>query len=295
MSNEAYHGSAGTWSSSQFKDIIDDEDAFIQKHIKKVGSKFSSEAMDTGTYLHTGVLEPHKLSKEISVFDGKTRYGKAWEEFKRKHSGKMIINLKQKEQGDAMIKAVKSCPTAMEYLEGEPEVSLFTELLVSGGCIYAPHYGLQISPTMGWLKPSGKIPTKGFKLVVRVRADCLGETFISDLKSTSGKATQASSVRGSISKYKYDLSASLYLDMFSLIRPEVSAFIWIFASKENSIAAAWKASERNILVGRAKWIWAVNRLADMSAANFEQVDYLREAEPLTHEMEWLETHETDLL
>lgn len=293
MSNGAYHGSAGTWSSSQFKDIIDDEDLFIKKHIKKQGEKISSEAMDTGTYLHTGILEPHKLASEVAVFEGKTRYGKAWEIFKKKNEGKMIINTKQKELGDGMIRAVKASPTSMEYLEGEPEVSLFNKLLVSGGEIYAPFYG-KILTLNGWEK-AGKIPTKGFEMVVKTRADCLGETFISDLKSTSGKATQAASVRGSISKYKYDLSAALYLDMFSLARPDVSTFIWIFASKENPMAAAWRATEENIRIGRAKWSWAVKRLADMSAAKFETVDYLRDAEPLHHEKEWLEQKLTDLL
>ena len=293
MSSEAYHGSSGTWSSSQFKDLIDDEDVFIRKHIKKQGEKFSSEAMDTGTYLHTGVLEPHKLKHEIAIFEGKTRYGKLWEQFKKEHKGKMVITQSQKQVGDGMIAAVKASPTSMEYLEGEPEVSLFVELLVSGGNIYVPKFG-KVLTRDGW-EDSKKVPDKGFKMVVKVRADCLGETFISDLKSTSGKATQEASVRGSISKYKYDLSAALYLDIFSLIRLEVTAFIWVFVSKENPIAAAWKASESNIKIGRAKWSWAVKRMADMSAANWETIDYLREAEPLSHERDWLEQKSIDLL
>jgi hypothetical protein len=292
MSNEAYHGSVGTWSSTQFKDIIDDEDTFIKKYIKKEGDKVVTEAMDTGTYFHTGVLEPHKVSKEIAVFDGKVRYGKAWDIFKLKNKGKTIVTSKQVEVGDAMIKAVKDSPTSMKFLKGEPEVSLFNELLISGSEIYAPFYGKVLTKT-GWASTK-KIPSRGFKMIVKVRADCLGDTFISDLKSTSGKATQSNSVRGSISKYKYDLSASLYLDMFSLLKPEVSKFIWIFASKEIPIAASWKASESNILVGRAKWSYAAKRMADMSAANWESVDYLREAEPLSHETEWIVEKETDL-
>lgn len=293
MSSEAYHGSPGTYSSTQLKDIIDDEEIFIQKYIKKQVAKLEGEHLDTGTYLHTGILEPHKLAKEIAIFDGKTRYGSAWEAFKLKHKGKVIINAKQKELGDGMIKAVKASPTAMEYLVGEPEVSLFTQLLVANGNIYAPFY--QKVLTMNGWEDAKKIPAKGFSLTIKVRADCLGETFISDLKSTSGRATKADSVRGSISKYKYDLSAALYLDMFSLARPEVSAFIWIFASKENPVAAAWKATDKNIQIGRAKWSWAIKRLADMSAANWEQVDYLREAEPLYFETEWLNPKDTDLL
>lgn len=293
MSSEAYHGSAGTWSSSQLKDVIDDEEVFIKKYIKKEIPRTESEAFDVGTYFHTGVLEPHKISKEISVFTGKTRYGRDWEAFKQKNKGKTIITQKQKEVGDGMIKAVKASPVSMQYLVGEPEISLFIELLVAEGTIYAPHFKKALTLD-GWIGVK-KVPTKGFSIKVKVRADCLGETFVSDLKSTSGKSTQKGSVRNSISKYKYDLSAALYLDMFSLMSDDVSEFIWVFASKENPVAAPWIATKNQIRVGRAKWSYAVKRIADLSAAKWEIPDYLREAEPLPHELEWLKEKETDLL
>lgn len=293
MSSEAYHGTEGTWSSSQLKDIIDDEEVFIQKYIKKSVARVEREAFDTGTYFHTGTLEPHKLTEEIAIYSGKTRYGKAWDSFKAENTGKVIITEKQRTQGDGMIKAVKASPVAMEYLQGEPEVSLFVKLIVSGGNIYAPQYKKMLTPT-GWVTAK-KIPEKGFEVILKVRSDCLGETFVSDLKSTSGRANNKDSVRGSISKYKYDLSAALYLDLFALENESVSAFIWIFASKENPCAATWIATEDQILIGRAKWMWALKRLADLSAANWEIVDYLREADPLPHEREWLKQRETELL
>ena len=293
MSNSAYHGTVDTWSSSQFKDVLDDEEIFIQKHIEKTGEKLEGEALDTGTYLHTSVLEPHKVKEEIVIFSGKARFGEKWKEFKKKHTGKTIITLKQKEEGDGMVRAVKASPTSMDYLDGEPEVSLFVQLLVAGGKIYAPFFKKVLTKT-GWVKCE-KIPAKGFNVVVKTRSDCLGDTFISDLKSTSGRANKAESVRNSISKYKYDLSAALYLDMFSLVRPEVNQFIWIFASKKNPVAKPWRATKNNILVGRAKWSRALLRMADMSAANWELVDCLGEAEPLPHELEWLYEKETDLL
>lgn len=293
MSSADYHNTAGTWSSSQLKDLLDDEDIFIRKYVKKEIEKVGSEAFDTGQYFHTGILEPHKMSKEVSIFTGKTRFGKLWEDFKAKNKGKTIITAKQKEVGDGMIKAVRSSPVSMEYLKGEPEMSLFVEILVADREIYAPAFNKVLTPE-GWIDED-RMPKKGFKLVIKTRADCLADTFISDLKSTSGKATNAGSVRGSISKYKYDLSAALYLDMFSLVKEDVSAFIWIFASKDNPCAASWIATKNQILVGRSKWSWAVKKLADLSSANWELPDYLREAEPLPHELEWISGRDTDLL
>lgn len=293
MSSADYHNTRGTYSSSQLKDLLDDEEVFIKKYIKQEIPRVESDAFDVGTYFHTGCLEPHKVSKEISVFDGKVRVGKAWELFKEKNKGKTIITQKQKEMGDNMIRAVKNSPVSQEYLKGEPELSLFIELLVYDREIYAPAFNMVLTPE-GWAEVE-KVPTNGFKVVIKVRADCLGDTFISDLKSTSGKATQPSSVRGSISKYKYDLSAALYLDMFSLIKEDVSAFIWIFASKENSCAASWIATKNQIMVGRSKWSYAIKKLSDLSASNWELPDFLREAEPLPNELEWLRSKDTDYL
>lgn len=293
MTSEKYHNTEGTYSSSQLKDLLDDEEVFIKKYIKREIPRIESEAFDLGTYFHTGVLEPYKVAEEVVVFEGKTRYGKSWEDFKAKNKGKVIITSKMKEMGDAMIKAVKSSPVSQTYLKGEPEISIFIDILVYDGEIYAPHFKKMLTPE-GWVEVS-KVPTKGFSLVIKARSDCLGDTYISDLKSTSGKATQISSVRNSISKYKYDLSAALYLDLFSLVRENVSAFIWVFASKENPCAASWIATNNQIMVGRAKWSYAVKKLSDLNSANWEVPDFLREAEPLPYEMEWLRVRDTDLL
>ena len=123
----------------------------------------------------------------------------------------------------------------------------------------------------------------------------MGDTFVSDLKSTSGNARSQGSIRGSISKYNYDLSAALYLDMFNLVKPSVREFIWIFASKSHRSAAPWRASKDNILIGRAKYMHAMIKLADCAQSNWEVVDCLREADPMPYEREWLVEKDGDLL
>lgn len=291
--SEDYHGLTGTWSSSQFKDLLDDEEIFIKKYITKDIPRVEREVFDTGTYFHTAVLEPHKVTTEIAVYEGKIRRGSQWDIFKKKNTGKTIISQTQKDQGDLMVKAVRNSPTSQEYLEGEPEVSLFIELEIVNGIIYAPKFSRVLTQN-GW-QPGGVKSGSGYPIIVKVRADTLGETFISDLKSTSGNARSEDSVRGSISKYKYDLSAALYLDMFNLIRPAVREFIWIFASKTSQNAQSWRASSSNIRIGRAKYMRAMIKLADCAQANWELVDCLREAEPMPYEMDWLREKESDLL
>ncbi len=294
LTSANYHGMIGTWSSSQFKDMLDDEDYFIRKYIKKEVERSETDAMDTGTYMHTALLEPHKIDEEIAVYPGKVRAGKAYQEFRAANAGKCIIIPSQRDQGDLMVKAVKASPSCMEYLEGEPEVSLFVELVIWNGSIYAPHYGKVLTRT-GWEDAGNTKNMKGYTMVVKVRADTLGDTFVSDLKSTSGNARKEHDIRTAISKYKYDLSAALYLDMFALPRPSVREFVWVFASKQTNNAAPWRASAAQILVGRAKYMRAIIRLADCAQANWETVDCLREAEPLPYEREWLVEKDTDLL
>ena len=294
LSSEKYHGLFGTWSSSQFKDMLEDEELFIKKYVKKEIPRVEREVFDTGTYFHTCVLEPHKIKSEIAIYQGKIRRGKEWDAFKAKHPGKTIISKIQQEQGDLMVKAVKGSPVAQEYLEGEPEVSLFVELHIWQGKIYSKKFE-KVLTINGWENCPKPFVDKGYKIIVKVRADTLGETFVSDLKSTSANARIDGSIRNSISNYKYDLSAALYLDMFNLINPSVREFIWIFASKEARNCATWRASRNNILVGRAKYMKAMVKLADCAQANWELVDCLREAEPMPYEMEWLRQRDTDLL
>lgn len=292
---EAYHGNAGSWSSSQFKDALDDMDLFIKKYIQKVIARESNAAFDIGTYFHTGVLEPHKLKFDCIVYPGKVRRGKDWDKFKVKHQSKAIVTQSQKDQAEGLVRCVKASPIAQGYLVGTPEVSLFTEIAILSGNIYAPYFNVVLTRD-GWQHLDYAMSfKKAFKMIVKVRADMLGDTFISDLKSTTGNARSNKSMREKISHYQYDLSASLYLDMFSLVKPELQEFAWIFASKDFFNSRTYTASETNIRVGRAKYMKAMLRMADYAAGGWQSVDYLDQLEPLPYELEHLKERDTDLL
>ena len=300
LNQEEYHSTSGTFSSSQFKDLLEDEEIFVNKYIRKTVEKEHIPAFDVGTYFHTGVLEPHKLTKECIVYEGKVRRGERWDAFKAKHKGKVILTPSQRDSSVRLIEAVQDSPVAMGYVErGKPEISFFCEILIYGGEIYAPNYGVKLTRA-GWVE--GELDRaeakKATRLVVKVRADSLGEEydFILDLKSTTGNARSANSMRTKISYYHYDLSASLYLDLFSLAAGKViDTFIWTFASKDMHNCKSYKASLSNVLVGRAKYMKAMLTLASLQSSDWQIADSLGILEPQSFELEHIRESEADLL
>jgi hypothetical protein len=302
MSSDEYHGWPDTYSSSQFKDALDDEELFFKKYIEKSIARDQTGALDIGTYFHCGVLEPHKLKDECAVFSKPVRRGASWDVFKKEHDGKVILTPKQKEQAESLIKCVQDSPIAMSYIErGKPEVSTFVELAVLGREIFSGSGSLVLSQE-GWVSSElggsmkKDLAKKAVRLVVKTRADCFGKDFILDLKSTTGNAKSEKKIKDTISYYNYDLSAALYLDIFSLATGrDYRDFIWTFASKDYFNSRSYRASESNIMIGRAKYTKALIRIAEGIKSNWVFNDYLAVVEPNHYEFEHLSQSETDLL
>jgi hypothetical protein len=297
MPSETYHSIQGTYSSTQFKDLLDDEEIFIKKYVTKTIERVSIPAFDVGTYFHSGVLEPHKIKDECVVFTGKIRKGKEWDAFKSKNSGKVILTQGQEREAKGLVESVKNSPVAMGYVQSaQPEVSFFAELVIFEGVIYAPYYNVAMNK-YGWEEAtlSKDQIKKGVSIVVKVRADALGEDYVQDLKSTTGNARSEFSMRQKISHYQYDLSASLYLDMFSLhAGDQLTKFIWTFASKDFFNCKSYMASPTNILVGRAKYMKALTKLASLMTNKWQLWDSIGVLEPMNYELEYIKEKELDL-
>lgn len=300
LTSQEYHTLKGTFSSSQLKDMIKDPEYFHRKYIAGTEEREEIDAFNVGTYFHTAVLEPHILEKECAVYTGPIRSGKVWEEFKATNAGKCIITAKELAVVEKLVNAVKSSPVAMGYInESQPEVSAFARLYVMEDEIFARgHDGrMNLLTSFGWVPSLGDYETEedvvdfATQVVVKVRADilCPGRGVIADLKSTTGNAKSTSEMQNKVASYIYDLSASFYLDIFTLVSgEEYSEFIWIFASKDYHNCRSFAASNKNKLVGRAKWRKAVLEIAKYTRNKWKFQDELGVIAPTYYNMsEWL--------
>jgi hypothetical protein len=293
MSSEEYHGIQNIYSSSQLKDLLDDEEIFYRKYIAKTEEKQSIPAFDIGSYFHTAILEPHKLKDDTAVFEG-IRRGEKWEKFKEENKNRAIITATEVNTAEVLIHAVKNSPIAMNRIKRcEAEVSAFIDLVVFEGEIYCGNYRLA---KYGWENSEKQVKKKGTKIRVKARADALAEDFILDLKSTSGNAKSQFSMMRKVSEYSYDLSAALYLDIFSMATERtITDFVWTFASKDMGNSKSYLATQENIQIGRQKWKKAIVKLANCIETNWQFEDSLGMMPPNSWEKDILQTKGEDLL
>jgi hypothetical protein len=287
LPSEEYHGEKGSFSSSQLKTILQDPEIFYKKYILNEIPKESNPAFDVGTYFHCAVLEPHLLKNECIVYPGKVRSGAAWEKFKEEHSKKTIITNSDFTKAEVLIDAINNSPIAAKYLKGSSvEVSAKVFIYVIGRDVYCQLKGkVNVLTMFGWVSSDMDFTTLeefAVKLAIKVRADSIrvGEGIISDLKSTTGNCKDEHAVKEKVASYEYDLSASLYLDIFTAATGELyHTFLWMFASKDIGNSKTWAASEKQKLVGRVKWKKAVVLLAECISNDWKFSDTLGICEP----------------
>lgn len=290
LPSDQYHSILETYSSSQLKTIVDNEEMFFKKYVEKSIPREESEAFDVGSYLHTLVLEPHRLNEQCAVFPGKIRRGEAWERFKKKHVGKAIVTPRQRQQAEDLCKAVRNSPIAMGYLNGgHSEVSIFVRVAIERGMIFALDHGLVLSRN-GWIKSEIKPSSRAIVIVLKARADriCLDGKWILDIKSTTGNAKNDTSMQMKIKGFDYHLSAALYLDLFSIAAGhQLDTFLWTFASKDCLNSKTYKASKECIEVGRSRYVKGLLKLSDNILSDWKFPDSLGTLGPYPEEMEHL--------
>lgn len=302
MSNEDYHaireGDERAYSSSQLKDMLDDPELFYRKYITKEIEKEEVAAFDVGTYIHAAILEPETLEQQCAIWTGSVRRGKDWDAFKEANAGKAIITMSELEKAQNAINGIKNSPIAMSvYSGGAAEVSVFIEVTVVGEDIYCIDGGRAlVLRENGWaaIDPATIDFSKGaIKFKIKCRADYLADgDYIADIKSTTGNPKAEHSIQSKVREYKYDMSAALYLDVFNAAalfegKGLIQDFLWTFATKDYPMSKTWAASEKQLMVGRAKWKKAAIELSRCLATNWSFDDSVGVIEPAAFEEDWL--------
>ena len=228
ISNEDYHLDRNFESSSSLKLFLKDSREFYKKYIlgEKPDSKYKS-VYDFGSYIHSLILEPEKTDDEFIIFEGLTRRGKAWTEFKENNPDKIILTKSQELMASSLINS---------YNDNKE-----TEGLIQDGC--AEH----------------TLCTELEGLNIKVRADYVKEGWVIDLKTTSDPVDKFSAAK-TIIRYDYDLSAALYVDAFNKYTGKEHDFLFVFLNKQNNDIAVLKASDNLLENGRRKYRAAIRGL-----------------------------------
>lgn len=240
VSNEDYHGDREFESSSSLKLYLKDPKEFYNKYILKLPreERYKS-AFDFGSYLHSLILEPEKTDQEFAIFEGMTRRGKAYTEFKEANKDKIIITHSQFLQAKSMMEAYGQHADACKMIDkGRAEQTLCVEL-------------------------------DGMK--IKVRADYLKHKQIIDVKTTSDPIDKYN-VGKTIARFDYDLSAALYTDAFSKYFGLEFDFYFVFLNKMSNEVEIYKASKKLLENGRQKYKKAIQLLkeAKKSGKYFEE-------------------------
>ena len=189
--DDFYYGYMGknALSSSSAKTILGSPKTYY--YTNKYGGSSASQALRDGKLFHTMILEPNKLDKMIFC-DTTTKTTNKWKEavMLGTEEGKEVYTTKERSDAERLTDALLRNTEVVSYFKNSsfevPEVSMIDN-----------------------------IP-------FRAKADILGDTFILDLKTTSG----INEFRYSANKDGYDLQAYLYKEMFG-----VDEFVFIAIDK----------------------------------------------------------------
>ena len=230
VSNEDYHKDKKFKSSSTLKLFLKDPREYYKRYVlQEPREEMYKSAYDFGSYMHSLILEPEKTILEFAVFDGATRRGKAYEEFKSNNEGKTIITAAQAQQ-------------ALDLLH------LYNEHVDTKGLI-----------ENGVAEHTLCVELDG--MPIKVRADYIKEGMIVDVKTTSDPVDRFSAAK-TIIRFDYDLSAALYVDAFKQYTGKDHDFVFAFINKQFGDIGILKASEDLLENGRKKYKAAIKRLAE---------------------------------
>ena len=185
-----------------------------------------TNALLFGRAFHMNVLEREKFKENVIAYEGATRRGKAWEEFKQENEGKTIITQGEMRNVNIMRNKLRSIPRVADLLNGgEAEVV---------NCWQDSDTGVLCKGKADYIKNDN-----GRKIIV-------------DIKTTQDHKEYP--FRGSCNKYGYDRQSAFYLDGF-----EADEFWFIVIEKTEPFdIGVYMCSDEFLSTGRDKYKGLLN-------------------------------------
>jgi exodeoxyribonuclease VIII len=281
LSNERYHGSAGT-SSSQLKTLLEKTPAHLAYGLTHRTEP--SPNMALGTAVHSLVLEPDKFDDDIVVQPSDLKKPTSaqmnaakpsdktlaqindWEKFQDACVGRTVITGEQYEKAVLMAERVREIPVLATLLEN----------LVVESSIY------------GWYRSTDHDDGTEYKQMLKVRPDGIprGYPILIDLKTcTEGSY---SGFHRAMQNFYYHVSAAMYLQMCNdcqELKDEMGVFAFtkfVFICVENTApyeVSSYELSPEYLDIGKALFRQSVYRLHRAKQDNYPGYEQLRVLDP----------------
>ncbi len=235
MSNLEYHGDKTHLSSSGLKLLLKDTPAFHDQYI--LGNQKQSDAnhFAEGTFVHSLILEPEKVSEQYAIFEGLRKAGKAYEDFVRANSNKMVLSSAQVLRCEKLYASWKAHNIASTLIQnGLSEHTLTSNIL---------------------------------DVAVKCRADYLvPKKYIVDVKTTAA-ASDSELFKSTMHMFGYALSAALYAQIAYDNYEELHEFYFVVLSKQDFGCRVYRASSETLSLGLADVMSAVVKYKRCVATN----------------------------
>ncbi|GAC1501553.1 MAG: hypothetical protein NVS1B10_05820 [Candidatus Saccharimonadales bacterium] len=220
-SNEDYHANRSHVSSSGLKLLLKSPEQFYSEYVMGTPSSLKGAFLDEGSFVHSLILEKHKVATEYAVFDGLRKQGKAWDAFLAANSDKTVMSAPQVLRCERLFKSYERTKLAVELVSGGfPEHSMLADLMGIGCKARADYINVE----------------RGYIVDVKTTAMPSGREFF----------------KQTIEQYQYDLSAALYCSLAHENYSRLFDFYFLVLSKADGGCAVYRASTELLSAGSAK-------------------------------------------
>lgn len=190
------------------------------KHSLLVPDK-TTDSQQFGTAVHTAVLEPENWKRDVAVWDGPSRRGKAWEAFKAANGHRTILTREQHNRASDAAHSLLNDPQCGGWLRGERrnEVTVLWE-----------HGGVEL----------------------KARLDAVTPNAILDVKTT--RSILPKDLENSIVSYDYAMQAAFYQDAWHFVDDRTLPVVLLFVeSQAPHCCVPWIVDQRSIADGRRQY------------------------------------------